>query len=94
MLSQPLLQIAVDLEAVVSRVGHGHVSVRRQRQTLRAVKRVARRVDVRQEGARAVENLTGTNDHNISWRRGRRNLDFLGGGGFGFRPFFLGSMTT
>lgn len=46
-----LLQVAVDFEAVVPRVRHHHVAVRRQRQALGAVQRVGRGVDVGQEGA-------------------------------------------
>lgn len=46
-----LLQVAVDFEAVVPRVCHGHVSFGGQCKTLRAVQRVCRSVDVRQERA-------------------------------------------
>lgn len=45
-----LLQVAVDLEAVVPRVRHCHVTIRCEGQTLRAVKGVRCCVDVGQEG--------------------------------------------
>lgn len=43
---QLLLQVAVDFEAVVARIGHHDVSVGGERQPLWAVQRVCRRVDV------------------------------------------------
>ena len=45
-----LLQVAVDLEAVVPGVGHCHVAVRREGQALGAVQGIRCRVDVGQEG--------------------------------------------
>lgn len=45
-----LLQVAVDLEAVVPRVRHRNMTVRCEGQTLGAVKGVRRGVDVGQEG--------------------------------------------
>lgn len=55
-----LLQVAVDLEAVVSRVCHRHVTVGREGQALGAIKGVRRCVDVGQEGPGAVEHLDPT----------------------------------
>lgn len=55
---QLLLQVAVDFEAVVARIGHHDVSVRGESQPLWAVQRVCRCVDVRQEGTAAVKHLT------------------------------------
>lgn len=56
-----LLQVAIDFEAVVARIGHHDVSVRGERQPLWAVQRVCRCVDVRQERAAAIKHLRGRN---------------------------------
>lgn len=58
---QLLLQVAVDFEAVVARIGHHHVSVGGESQALWAVQRVCRCVDVRQEGTAAVKHLADGN---------------------------------
>lgn len=52
------LKVSVNLEAVVARVGNSHVSVGGEGQTLWAVQRVGWGVDVREEGACAVEHLS------------------------------------
>lgn len=58
---QLLLQVAVDFEAVVARIGHHDVSVGGESQPLWAVQRVCRRVDVRQERTVAIKHLTDGN---------------------------------
>lgn len=57
-----LLQVAIGLEAMVAGVGHHHVSVGGEGQALRPVQGVGGRVDVGEEGARAVEDLRGQAD--------------------------------
>lgn len=52
-----LLKVAVHLEAVVTRVGHCHVAVRREGQALGTIKGVRWCVNVGQEGPGAVEYL-------------------------------------
>lgn len=52
-----LLEVAIGLKTVVASISHHHVAIRGQRQALWAVQRLCRCVDIRQEGARAVEHL-------------------------------------
>lgn len=53
----PSLQVAVHFETMIPRVCHHNMAVRRKGQTLRAVQRVRRRVDVGEEGAAAIKHL-------------------------------------
>lgn len=54
-----LLQVTVDLETVVTRVCHCHMTVRCEGQALGAIKGVRWCIDVGQEGPWAVEHLVG-----------------------------------
>ena len=56
----PSLQVLVYLEAVVTGVRDHHVTVARDRETLRAVERVGRGADVGEERTLAVEHLERT----------------------------------
>lgn len=54
-----LLKVAVDLETVVPRVCHCHMTIRSEGQPLGAIKGVRWCIDVGQEGPWAVKNLVG-----------------------------------
>lgn len=72
-----LLQISVNFKAVVSRVGHGHVSVWGEGQALGPIQGVGWCVDVGQEGARAVEHLTKTHTRKcLTWYNTRGHTMF------------------
>ena len=58
------LQVAVHLDAVVARVGHYHTALLCDGDSLWAVQRVCRRVDVRQERPLRVKYLSGENSNN------------------------------
>lgn len=52
-----LLEVAIGLKAVVASISHYHVAIRGQCQALWAIQWLCRRVDIGQEGTRAVEYL-------------------------------------
>lgn len=61
-----LLQIPVDFETVVTRVGHNNMTVRRQSQTLRTIQRVCTCVDVREKWTWAVKHLSEKQQSTLS----------------------------
>lgn len=52
-----LLEVAIGLKAVVASISHYHVAIRGQCQALWAIQWLCSRVDIGQEGTRAVEYL-------------------------------------
>lgn len=52
-----LLEVSIGLKAVVASISHYYVAIRGQCQALWAIQWLCRRVDIGQEGTRAVEYL-------------------------------------